>query len=460
MVLDSVYCAGSYGPTHHQEKMMSQHLFPFLVFLGVAPLQSQQQPPPPLSRVTQRAVIDTVKGALLRVYVMRDAAGAMVSQLDRRVAEARFDTLTNPNAFAAAITRELRSVHRDTHLRIVYDPAEEARMADTTRREVRDTRERDRRMNFMFREARILPGNIGYVEFHQFADTNAMARRAARAAMQFVANTDALILDLRDNRGGSVAMAREITSYFVPDSVSWSRSYNRWLDQWTDEWIRNDSSVTGGTYLGMPITVLVSPWTFSAGEGLAYALKLGRKARIIGDSTAGGAHVVRRVGLGRGFVAFIPYIRPVYHASNSNWEGTGVVPDVHADAPSSLFRAIELILAERKAATTDSTERRAADFALNAARAVQNEVDVPADVLERYVGTFEEYTFSVRGGRLYSVNRNRNGRADRLTAVSTNLFSIDRESQVEFLRDDSGAINAVRILWNDGWVDRIQRSAR
>jgi len=351
-------------------------------------------------------------------------------------------------------------VYRDLHLRVVYDPDEEARMADTTHREVRDTRERDRRMNFMFSDARVLPGNIGYLAFHQFADTSAESRRTVRAAMQFVANADALVLDLRDNRGGSVAMSREITSYFVRDSARWSRSYDRWLDRWSDEWIRNDSSVTGGTWLGMPITVLVSPWTFSAAEGLAYGLQHERGARVVGDSTAGGAHTVRRVGLGHGFVAFIPYVRPVYLATNGNWEGTGVIPDVHADAPAALLTALEKILLERRAAATDSGAMRAAEFALNAARAAEHLVNVPVRTLARYAGTFEEYTFFVRDGRLYARNRNRNGRTDRLVAISPTLFQIDREAQVEFVPDASGKVAAIRLLWNDGWVDRIGRTGR
>jgi peptidase S41-like protein len=426
----------------------------------MAPVLHAQQPARPLSSAERRAVVDTVEGALLRVYVLRDAASEMVVHLEKRRAAGAFDRDTNPNALAAAITRELRDVYRDAHLRVVYDPEEEARMADTNHREVRDTRERDRRMNFMFSDARVLPGNIGYVAFHQFADTSAESRRTVRAAMQFVANSDALVLDLRDNRGGSVAMSREITSYFVRDSARWSRSYDRWLDRWSDEWIRNDSSVTGGTWLGMPIMVLVSPWTFSAAEGLAYGLQHERGARVVGDSTAGGAHTVRRVGLGHGFVGFIPYVRPVYLATNSNWEGTGVIPDVHSDAPGALLTALERILLERRAAAKDSGAMRAADFALNAARAAEHLVNLPVRTLARYAGTFEEYTFFVRDGRLYTRNRNRNGRTDRLATISPTLFQIDRESQVEFVPDASGKVAAIRLLWNDGWVDRIGRTGR
>lgn len=428
-----------------------------LTFIAGKSAHAQRPEPKPVSASVKRAVVDTVARTLRSLYVLPDTARAMASALASKHAAGGFDSIANPNVFAAAMTRTLRAAHRDGHLRIVYDPEEARRIADTTRRELRDTRSRDRRMNFQFRDARILPGNIGYLEFHQFADTSREARRTVHAAMQFVANSDALIIDLRDNRGGSAAMATEISSYFVKDSALWFRTYNRLLDRWTEDWIVNDSSVTGGIYLSMPVTVLTSAWTFSAAEGLAYALKHQRAARVVGDSTAGGAHVVRRVGLGNDFVGFIPYIRSINVRTNANWEGTGVVPDQFADAPSALFRAQESILTARMTNAQDTVARKAAQFALNAARAAAHDVDVPEAVLNDYVGTFEEYSFSVRGNRLYSLNRARNGRADKLVPVTPTLFQIDRESQVEFVRNAKSVVSQIRILWNDGWVDVIDR---
>jgi retinol-binding protein 3 len=255
-------------------------------------------------------------------------------------------------------------------------------------------------------------------------------------------------------------MMREIQSYFVKDSARWTRSYNRLLDRWTDEVIVNEPAVTGGIYLGMPITVLISEWTFSAAEGLAYALQNGRKAVVVGRPSAGGAHTLRRVGLGHGFVAYIPYIRPVNVFTNSNWEGTGVTPDIAADAPRAVLTAAELILTKRANAATDSASRRAAEFALNAARAAEHDVDVPVGTLEKYVGKFEEYSFVLVGNRLYSTNESRNGRSDKLVPITSTLFYIDRNSQVEFLRDDRGSFSKLRLLWNDGWVDVIERTTK
>jgi retinol-binding protein 3 len=276
--------------------------------------------------------------------------------------------------------------------------------------------------------------------------------------MRFVANADALIIDLRENRGGSTAMAREIASYFVKGRAHWSDTYNRLTGKWTENWIENRPATTAGIYLGMPVTILTSSWTFSAAEGIAYDLKYNRNARIVGQPTAGGAHVLRRVPLGNGFVGFIPYIRSVNVVTKTDWEGTGVTPDVAADPPLALLRAQEAILGERIVAEKDSLRRRASEWAINEARSRANEVDVPISMLRSYEGQFEEYTFSLRDNRLYSANSSRNDKIDKLTPITPALFQIDWESQVEFVRDSAGSVSSIRILWNDGWVDTITRA--
>jgi retinol-binding protein 3 len=433
-----------------------------LLGLLCSPIMLTAQPAPVarFSAAERAAVLDTIAATLRSLYVLPEAGAAMATALERERTRGAFDTMAEPSELLSAVTQLVRQSHRDTHLRFRFDPEEAARMNDTSTR-VDDRRDaRDRRENYQFHAARILPGNIGYVAFHQFADTSADARRTVRAAMHFVANADALILDLRDNRGGSAAMAGEISGYFVRDSVHWFRSYNRLRDRWTDEWTRNNRDVTGGVVLSMPVTVLTSAWTFSAGEALAYALQHGRGARVVGESTAGGAHVIRRVSLGHGVIGFIPYIRGVHVATQANWEGTGVTPDVRVPAADALLRAREDILSTRLAGAPDSAVRQAARFALRAARAEERLLSLPASALRAFAGVFGEYTFSIRGADLFAANAYRNGREDRLIPITPTLFQIDRQSQVEFLAAKSGRVAAIRILWDDGWIDTVERSRR
>ena len=258
-------------------------------------------------------------------------------------------------------------------------------------------------------------------------------------------------------------MANEIASYFVRDSAHWSDSYDRVTDRWHPDWIVNRASVTGGVYLGMPLTILTSGWTFSAAEGLAYGLRNSRDARIVGEATGGGAHVVRRVVVGNGYLAFVPYTRSSNLVTKTDWEGTGVAPTSRVPAADALLTARELILRSRMATISPRSARDTASlasmqWAIDDAIADAEPIDVSAAQLARFAGRFEEYEFFVKDGRLYSRNTARNGKVDRLRPITPTLFAIDRESHAVFVAGAGGPVTAVRILWNDGWIDTIKRA--
>jgi hypothetical protein len=144
--------------------------------------------------------------------------------------------------------------------------------------------------------------------------------------------------------------------------------------------------------------------------------------------------------------------------TKTDWEGTGVIPDVPVPASEALLRARETLLAERLPQASDSLATRAIEWAVNAARGETRPAVVPTEQLAKYAGRFEEYTFSVRDGRLHAVNASRGGKTDVLVPINSRHFLLDRESQVEFVMGDEGDATAVRVLWNDGWVDRISRA--
>ena len=97
---------------------------------------------------------------------------------------------------------------------------------------------------------------------------------------------------------------------------------------------------------------------------------------------------------------------------------------------------------------------------MNSARADAGGVVIPAQTLDHYAGRFEEYQFTVRGGHLYAVNTSRNNKLTRLRPISATLFEIDAESQIEFIVDTSGVATKARLLWNDGAVDLVARTAQ
>lgn len=402
-----------------------------------------------------RELADSLSVLLRKAYVFPEKAEAMNGLIKKKQRAGKYEQFNRPEDLAAALTLDLRSVHADRHLIVRYDPQLEKRISTFSQTKKQDTASirGEQRQNFFFRRAEVLPGNIGYVDFSNFADTNALSRRTVRAAFTFVAHTDALIIDLRSNFGGSTAMAAEIMSYFFPSKTYVGRHYNRIENTWKEEWIVNRPEVTNGLSLTMPVYFLTSKRTFSAAEGFAYTLQQLKKSKVIGQPTAGGAHAARSFALGQGYVVFVPFTRSENAVSHTDWEGTGVIPTDLASDTEALTVAKKIIYHHLLNVVTDSTAIRKFNWLLNE---LKTALPISEKDLNSYTGSFEEFTFFVKEGQLYGT-ANQKGQPYALTYLGNNLFR-GSQWQVEFVKEQSGKYNTLKLYWPDGWVDTIKRS--
>ena len=418
-----------------------------------------QQAVAPVSSIS-RAVIDSTCSVIIRNYVYPEKARAISDHIRQKLKNGAYDTMADSRRLAAVITSDIRAVQPDKHLAVRFDPELENRIRAfvATFQKDKAELEQERKQNFFFRKVEILKGNIGYIVFTGFADTNELSRSTVRAAMQFVAHTEALILDLRNNFGGRPEMAKELAAYFFSRPQLSGKSFNRINNAWTEEWIGDRPDVTQGLYLPMPLYILTSERTFSAAEGLAYNLQILKNAVVVGDTTRGGAHTTRSFALGNGFVAFVPFTRGENVLTKTDWEGTGIVPNITISEDSSLLKAQELILEHRLRMAKDEREKRKLQWLINDLKTQMLNLIVPEEIMKQYTGSFEEFFFQVENGQLFCTNTHQRNKKNVLSAITETLFKIDNESQVEFVRDKNGAVNSIRILWNDGWVDTINRS--
>lgn len=185
--------------------------------------------------------------------------------------------------------------------------------------------------NAGFHRVERLPGNVGYLELTRFVQPEVGGETAA-AAMAFLAGTEALIVDLRTNRGGSPFMVSLLCSYFVQSQTHLVTFV--WRDRTHQIWTL--PHVPGRRYLDKPLYVLTSRQTFSAAEEFSYDLKNLKRATIVGEPTSGDVHRGRRYQLDDHFEAFIPGARFMSAITGSNWEGTGVLPDISVPAEQAL----------------------------------------------------------------------------------------------------------------------------
>ena len=324
-----------------------------LITLFVANVAAAQpeQPDLTIDAATRTQVIDAVLKRLNDSYVFPDVAKKMEQSIRERVDKKEYDQITSAKQFSTTLTKDLQAVSNDKHLRVRYShsPIPERGPRREPTAEEREQRKRDLNwMNHGFVKVERLRGNIGYLEFLNFADEELGADTVA-ASMNFVNGTDALIIDLRGNGGGNPAMVALICSYlFGPEPVHLNDLYWREGDRTDQFWTKKE--VAGKRYLNKDVYVLTSKRTFSGAEEFTYNLKNLKRATIIGETTGGGAHPGGMFRLSPNFGAFIPTGRAISPITKTNWEGTGVAPDVAVPAEQALV--VARLMALKKSLTS------------------------------------------------------------------------------------------------------------
>ena len=145
--------------------------------------------------------------------------------------------------------------------------------------------------NFGIRRVERLDGNVGYLDVRRVA-VPANAGPAIAAAMELVAGTYALIIDLRHNHGGSPEGVVFWCSYLFDERpVHFNDIFHADTGETRQFWAL--PYVPGTRYVDRPVYVLTSSHTFSGGEDFCYTLQALGRAEVIGETTGGGAHPTR-----------------------------------------------------------------------------------------------------------------------------------------------------------------------
>jgi hypothetical protein len=319
----------------------------------------KDQPPLPIDQAACDAVIDEALKQLEENYVFPEMAAKMATVVRKRQADKEYATVKTGQELAELLTRHLQEVSKDKHLRVMCSteklPKRPAGEGPTPEMKER-MRQMSLKTNASYRKVERLGGNVGYLALDGFADAEAAAAPAA-AAMNFLANTDALLIDLRRNGGGSPAGVALLCSYFFDDKpVHLNSLYWRKGDRTEEFWTHKE--LAGKRYLGKDVYVLTSARTFSGAEEFAYNLQTQKRAIIVGETTGGGAHPGGGRPIGEHFVMFVPTGRAINPITKTNWEGTGVKPDVAVPADEALEKAHELAVQKILANTKDEETRR------------------------------------------------------------------------------------------------------
>ena len=301
--------------------------------------------PKELTSETVRETIAGIQKAIRENYVFPERSEDLCRSLEDHHANGDYDQVTDPRTFCEQLTQHLRDVVNDKHIQVLL-PKD---MPDIGRRSMKKPSDGKRIADPGLTKVEILSGNVGYINITMFSPLSDSAHRI-NGAMQFVKNTDALIIDLRKCRGGSADSVNFLLSYLFDSEFpltlleTYFRPQNRTF-QCQTTW-------TPFKYT-KPVYVLTGGFTFSGCEHFAFALKIHKRAALVGTNTGGGAHPVALIGLDTGILFKVPIGRTYNPETDEDWERTGVTPDIHCSEENALAEAQKDILNKLKAETTD-----------------------------------------------------------------------------------------------------------
>jgi len=378
-----------------------------------------------LSNLTKKNTINSAADLLSKNYVYPSIAEKMNSYIRDKLEKGKYEQINDSNAFADKLTEDLQFISKDKHLRIKNDPTRVAVLREEEKQPDSDKIDPDflrqaKQENFGFKEVRIIDGNIGYLNLTRFYHTS-IGGDTAVSAMNFLANTDALIIDLRKNGGGSPSMTQLITSYLYGDEpVHLNTFYKRPSDSLKQTWTL--PHIQGKGRPNVPVYVLISSRSFSAAEEFSYNLRNLDRATLIGETTGGGAHSGGTEIVNDQFTIWLPQGRSINPITNTDWEGVGVKPHVEVNPKDALTLAHKKALNALSEATPGEGGFKYRWY-IQRLKAQSSPIKLEDEVLASYIGVYGPRKISLENGDLYYQRQGR-GKL-KLTAINSTTFAVE-----------------------------------
>lgn len=441
----------------------------FVIVLAIAAIAAtasaqtivrRDEPPPAIDAEYRAALIDSVTATLNEDYVFEDVAKDMERHVRRELKRGEYDEFTTIPDFARALAEDLREISGDRHIGLRYATDEEVQAfleeEDDTDLDFERELAEQKRNNFQFKKLEILPGNVGYLKFNAFVDAP-LSGPTATAAMNFLAHTDALIIDLRENGGGSPSLIQFMTAYFLDESTHLNSFHTRQGDSVHQFW--SLPYVPGPKMEDTELYVLTSGYTFSGAEEFTYNLKNLERATIVGETTGGGAHPITLAiwpSLNCGMA--VPDARAVNPITGTNWEGTGIAPHIDVPQEQALDRAYLEALTKLREGEEDEDRAFTLEWAITGLSAKLDPIELPVTTLERYAGQYGPRRLWVEDGALQYQRED--GPTRTAIPIGQALFHFEGLDyfRLEVVLDEAGAPIKLVGHYDNGRTDESPRS--
>jgi len=408
----------------------------------------------PLTAEIKKQTIDDLSALLPERYAYKEFGQKLQQLLQQNLKAGKYDSYNSPQDFSTAVTNDLRSLNPDRHLALNYNPEVQTPNPNPTATptpltpEERAKRASDfnRQMNFGFKAVQFFNGNVCHLKFDYFDAFLAYSSPIVDASLASLKNCDAVIIDLRENTGGSSEMFGYIAGFFFKDRTLSGTSYNRLTDTTTEEFITPQPK--DKQLADVDLYILTSNVTVSAAEALAYTLKYLKGAKIIGETSAGAANPGRVTRLNNLFTAFIPNRHGKNVVTGTNWEGTGVPVDIASPAEDALRIARIEALRKLQQKTAAPLQQKKFGSYITYLEKVNPEKELPERILRQYVGEYQGgRSISLKNGKLHYARLAETG--GQLHFISNDVFMLSEgDVTITFKRNKQNRVIEMESQWS------------
>ena len=301
----------------------------------------------------KREVVNNTASIMKDKYLSAETGKIMGEYIISQYKNGAYDSLNEVNEFCNKLTADMRFIDNDKHLFVFYSPEEAGEVKAyhhlLPEEEIQELNklyfEMDKRENFGFKKLEILEGNVGYLKLSYFTISDT-SNQALIGSMQFLSNSDAIIIDLRNNGGGEGNDL--LLNYFLPPEMKYLGSMSC-RDTSMNQEFWTLANIPGKRMPEVDLYVLTNKRTFSAAEGLAFTFQKLDRAKIVGETTKGGGHPVDiLIVKGDVLTQF-----PICKSNEPNWEGIGIKPEVEVASSNALNTAHKIAIERILEKTSD-----------------------------------------------------------------------------------------------------------
>ncbi len=386
-------------------------------------------------------IVDELSTQLSSDYLYPKKAEIIVKGLKEYTSQLNSNQQFEIQEFTDAVNAIMLDATSDHHLKLYFDP-QKFETFQANNETIIDSLEREqyRRVNFGVQKVENITNNIGLLRLNKFQQYEDV-QEVLLGAMMTLANSDAVIIDLRINGGGDGRTKEYLESFFFSKEEFFNRE-TEFID--TTEFRTIKKSCSSCLRLEeISIYLLTGNGTFSAAEGFCYDLQQSGRAQIIGTKTKGGGHSGSSIALSKGFLVFIPV-----SGKSSPIEGVGISPNQETREDLALLSAKKLIIDGFISECSDSVLLQQYKWNGQTIDALLTTKKPETNAIEPFIGEYSNgFSVQIIDDKLLLVNLVKEMKSE-LVAINERYFIVSDEN-------DFGEGN-YRIQFLDGGKAKLQ----